>query len=304
MVEFLKKIGKNRALICMALPGLIWYALFCYLPMFGLGIAFQDFNYNSGFIGSPWVGFKNFKYLFATTDAWIITRNTIFYNGFFIFWNAFSSVVMAIIFNVLGKGKVNRFNQTAILLPHFLSWVVASYFVFAILSTDKGIANKIVGLFGGDEINWYAEPKYWPFILFICNEWKRIGYSSIIYYSTIRGFDPTYYEAAKMDGANWFQCIIHVTLPLLKPIITVMLIINIGSIMYSDFGLFYIIPKNSGMLYEVTSTIDTYIYNGMTGIGDMGSTAAAGLYQSVIGFALVMISNLIVRKISPDDALF
>lgn len=300
----LKKIKQNRALLLMALPGLAWYIVFCYLPMFGTIIAFKQFDYSKGIFGSPWVGFENFKYLFATSDAMVITRNTILYNAFFIAWNILSSVTIAVVFNMLGKTKLNRFNQTVLLLPHFLSWVVASYFVFAILSVDRGVANKIIVALGGERINWYAEPKFWPLILFLCNEWKKIGYSSIVYYSTIRGFDTTYYEAAKLDGATWFQTIIHVTLPLMKPIITIMLIINMGSVMYSDFGLFYIIPKNSGMLYSVTSTIDTYIYNGMTGIGDLGSTAAASLYQSLVGFILVMGTNLIVKKISPENALF
>lgn len=300
----LKKIKQNKALLLMALPGLAWYIVFCYLPMFGTIIAFKQFDYSKGIFGSPWVGFENFKYLFATSDAMVITRNTILYNAFFIAWNILSSVTIAVVFNMLGKTKLNRFNQTVLLLPHFLSWVVASYFVFAILSVDRGVANKIIVALGGERINWYAEPKFWPLILFLCNEWKKIGYSSIVYYSTIRGFDTTYYEAAKLDGATWFQTIIHVTLPLMKPIITIMLIINMGSVMYSDFGLFYIIPKNSGMLYSVTSTIDTYIYNGMTGIGDLGSTAAASLYQSLVGFILVMGTNLIVKKISPENALF
>lgn len=300
----LKKIKQNKALLLMALPGLAWYIIFCYLPMFGTIIAFKQFDYSKGIFGSPWVGFENFKYLFATSDAMVITRNTILYNAFFIAWNILSSVTIAVVFNMLGKTKLNRFNQTVLLLPHFLSWVVASYFVFAILSVDRGVANKIIVALGGERINWYAEPKFWPLILFLCNEWKKIGYSSIVYYSTIRGFDTTYYEAAKLDGATWFQTIIHVTLPLMKPIITIMLIINMGSVMYSDFGLFYIIPKNSGMLYSVTSTIDTYIYNGMTGIGDLGSTAAASLYQSLVGFVLVMGTNLIVKKISPENALF
>lgn len=300
----LKKIKQNKALLLMALPGLAWYIVFCYLPMFGTVIAFKQFDYSKGIFGSPWVGFENFKYLFATSDAMVITRNTILYNAFFIAWNILSSVTIAVVFNMLGKTKLNRFNQTVLLLPHFLSWVVASYFVFAILSVDRGVANKIIVALGGERINWYAEPKFWPLILFLCNEWKKIGYSSIVYYSTIRGFDTTYYEAAKLDGATWFQTIIHVTLPLMKPIITIMLIINMGSVMYSDFGLFYIIPKNSGMLYSVTSTIDTYIYNGMTGIGDLGSTAAASLYQSLVGFILVMGTNLIVKKISPENALF
>lgn len=299
-----KQLKNSKSLYLMALPGLIWYILFCYLPMFGIMIAFQDFDYNAGFFGSKWIGFENFKYLFNTSDAFVITRNTLLYNGFFIAFDIVSATAIAIIYNLLGTTRLNRFNQTVVLLPHFMSWVVASYFVFAILSVDKGIANKIITFFGGERVNWYSEPKYWPFILFICNEWKKVGYSSIIYYSTIRGFDTSYYEAAQIDGASWLQCIRHVTLPLLKPIITIMFILNVGSIMFSDFGLFYIIPKNSGLLYSVTSTIDTYIYNGMTGMGDLGATAAAGFYQSLVGFALVMLSNAIVRKLSPDDALF
>lgn len=300
----LKSFIKHKTLFGMALPGLLWFILFCYVPMFGLIMAFQNYNYSAGFFGSPFVGFENFKFLFQSPDTVIFMRNTLVYNVVFILFDCFSAVALAIIFNMIGKNRLNRFNQTAVLLPHFLSWVVASYFVFGILSVDKGIANRVVTTFGGEQINWYAEPKYWPFILFLCSEWKHIGYSSVIYYSTIRGFDPTYYEAARIDGANWFQCIWHVTVPLLKPIVIVMLTLKVGAIMNSDFGLFYIIPRNSGMLYDVTSTIDTFIYNGITGVGDMGSTAAAGFFQSVIGFTLVMTTNAVVRKISPEDAMF
>ncbi|MBR6729434.1 MAG: sugar ABC transporter permease [Clostridia bacterium] len=303
-MKFLKDLNKNKSMLLMALPGMAWYILICYVPMFGIVIAFKNFNYVDGIFGSPWSGFENFKYLFSTTDAFVITRNTILYNAWFIVFGIVHAAFIAILFDMLGKTKLSRINQTVVLLPHFLSWVVASYFTFGILSVDKGIANQIVRFFGGENINWYAETKYWPFIIAICREWKAVGYASIVYYSTIRGFDVEYYEAAKIDGANWFQSITRITIPLMKPIITIMFILNIGSVMRSDFGLFYIIPKNSGLLYSVTSTLDTYIYNGMTGLGDMGSTAAAGLYQSVIGFLLVVGSNFIVRKISPEDALF
>ena len=303
-MKFLKDLNKNKSMLLMALPGMAWYILLCYVPMFGIVIAFKNFNYVDGIFGSPWSGFENFKYLFSTTDAFVITRNTILYNAWFIVFGIVHAAFIAILFDMLGKTKLSRINQTVVLLPHFLSWVVASYFTFGILSVDKGIANQIVRFFGGENINWYAETKYWPFIIAVCREWKAVGYASIVYYSTIRGFDVEYYEAAKIDGANWFQSITRITIPLMKPIITIMFILNIGSVMRSDFGLFYIIPKNSGLLYSVTSTLDTYIYNGMTGLGDMGSTAAAGLYQSVIGFILVVGSNFVVRKISPDDALF
>lgn len=304
MVKFLQNFKKNKSLLVMSLPGLLWFFAFCYLPMFGIIIAFKDFKYSDGFLGSKWVGLKNFKFLFQTSDAFIITRNTLLYNIAFICLNIISAVSLAIIFDMLGKSKLNKLNQTVVLLPHFFSWIVVSYFVFSILSMDKGIANNIITAFGGKRINWYSEPKYWPYILFITNEWKRIGYASIIYYSNIRGFNQEYYEAARIDSATWFQLIWYITIPLLKPIVTIMFLINMGSIMHSDFGLFYIIPKNSGMLYSVTSTIDTYIYNGITGIGDMGSTAAAGFYQSVIGFLLVVATNAIVKKISSENALF
>jgi len=303
-MKFIKDLNKNKTLLLMALPAVLWYIAFCYLPMFGIVIAFKNFNYVDGIFGSPWAGFSNFKYLFSTSDAFVITRNTILYNAWFIVFGAIHASFIAILFDMLGKTKLSRINQTVSLLPHFLSWVVASYFVFGVLSVDKGIANQIVRFFGGDNINWYAEPKFWPFIIAICREWKAVGYASIVYYSTIRGFDVEYYEAAKIDGANWFQSITKITIPLMKPILIIMFILNIGSIMRSDFGLFYIIPKNSGMLYSVTSTLDTYIYNGLTGLGDLGSTSAAGLYQSVIGFILVIVSNMIVRKVSPEDALF
>lgn len=303
-MKFLKDVKNNKLLILMVLPGLIWYILFCYLPMFGITIAFQDFDLTSGFFGSKFVGLRNFKYLFQTSDAFVITRNTILYNFVFITFGMISHVFLAIAFDLLGKSRLNKLNQTLVLMPHFLSWMVASYFVFAILSADRGLANNILKFFGVDPINWYAEPKYWPFILFICNEWKRVGYSSVIYYSSIRGFDTEYYEAAKIDGATWYQSIFHITLPLLKPTVIMMFLISLGNIMYSDFGLFYIVPRNSGLLYSVTSTLDTYIYNGMTGMGDMSATTAASFYQSVVGFLLVLGANLLVKKIDSESALF
>ncbi len=303
-MKFLNDVKNNKLLILMVLPGLIWYILWAYLPLFGITIAFQDFNLTSGFFGNEFVGLRNFRFLFKTSDAFIITRNTILYNFAFITLGLILHVFLAIVFDLLGKNKLNKLNQTLVIMPHFLSWMVASYFVFAILSADRGLANNILKHFGLEPVNWYAEPKYWPFILFICNEWKRAGYSSIIYYSSIRGFDTEYYEAAKIDGATWYQSIFHITLPLLKPTIIMMFLINLGSVMYSDFGLFYIVPRNSGLLYSVTSTLDTYIYNGMTGMGDLSATTAASFYQSIVGFILVMGSNLLVRKIDAESALF
>ena len=303
-MKFLKDVKTNLPLLIMAAPCFIWFIIFHYLPMFGVIIAFKDYNYVDGIFGSPWIGLKNFEYLFNTSDAYIITRNTILYSVGGIFLGIILAVSLAIVFDMLGKTKLSRVNQTIVLLPHFLSWVIISYFVFGLLSVDKGVFNNIIKAFGGEPVNWYAEPKVWPFILIILSMWKNVGFNSIIYYSTIRGFDLEYYEAAKIDGATWWQTITKITIPMLKPTLVILFIMNMGSVLRSDFGLHYIITKNSGMLYSVTSTLDTYIYNGMTGLGDMGATAAAGFYQSIVGFAMVMFTNWVSKKVSKEISLF
>lgn len=304
MRKFVNDVYKNRVLLLMTLPVVVLTILLRYCPMFGVVMSFQNFKFSTGIFGSDWVGFKNFEFLFKTSDAWLITRNTILYNVAFISLGMFFAMALAIIYDLLGKSTLNRANQTLVLFPHFISWVVGSYFVFAILSFDKGLLNKVVTFFGGEAVNWYNEPKFWPFIIPIAYLWKGIGYSSIIYYSSIRGISLEYYEAAKIDGATWFQQVRYITVPMLKSIAIVMFILNIGSIFHSDFGLFYLVPRNSGTLYPVTSTIDTYVYNGLMSGGNLGMTAATGLYQSTVAFACVLISNGIIRKVSPDDAMF
>jgi len=303
-MKFIKDLRKNYPLLIMTLPILVMYVLFNYLPMFGTLIAFQEFNYIDGVFKSPWVGFDNFTFLFQTSDAFVITRNTLLYNIVFIFLGMFLSICLAIAYDLLGKSKLNKLNQTMAMFPHFISWVVAAYFVEALLSVDKGVLNRLIIAFGGEGIEWYSDPKFWPAILVIAHMWKCIGYNSIIYYSNIKGFDIEYYEAARIDGASWFQQIIYITFPLLKSIAIIMGILSIGSAFYSDFGLFYLVPKNSGALYNVTSTIDTYVYNGLRNGGNLGMTAATGLYQSVVGLILVLSTNAIVRKVSPENALF
>lgn len=305
-MKFFNDLRKNLALLLMAIPGMVWYICICYVPMFGIIIAFKDYRFNKGIFGSEWVGLKNFQYLFSTSDAWLITRNTVLYSILFIVLGMCTAVLFAIMFDALGKRRINRINQTVVLFPHFISWVVGSYFVFTLLSADMGVLNKILGVFGVEPINWYSEPKYWPFLLPVFYLWKHVGYSSIIYYSNIRGFDTEYYEAARIDGATWMQSVRYITLPLLIPILTIMFILNIGGIMHSDFGLFYLVTKNSGMLFSTTATIDTYVYNGITaaGGGNMSATAAVAFYQSIVGFILVLTSNAIVRKVSAENAMF
>ncbi|BDP78598.1 sugar ABC transporter permease [Enterococcus faecium] len=251
------------------------------------------------------------QYLTIKSETFAITAlkrskfsDKVVVNVAFILLNLLISVVFAIIMSELRNKRLVKVYQTMSLLPYFLSWVIISYFVYAFLSPDKGIFNQWITGHGGEAVNWYNEPKYWPFILVFIGTWKGIGYNSIIYFASVMGIDPTYYEAAMVDGASKWQQIKHVTIPQLIPLMTILTILAVGNIFRADFGLFYNIPRNSGALYDVTQVLDTYIYNGLTSTGDFGMTAAAGLYQSVVGFVLLMITNTIARRFDSDSALF
>lgn len=302
-------LKRNKELLLMVLPGVIWLVLFSYIPMIGTIIAFKDFRISgNGFfdslITSEWVGLENFKFLFGTSDAWVITRNTVAYNLTGLILGTVLAVAVAIVMSELTKKKVVKVYQTGMLFPYFLSWVVISYFVYSFLSTDKGLMNGLLQTLGKEPINWYTEPKYWPIILISLGVWKSLGYSSIIYYASIMGIDRSYYEAAMVDGASKLKQIMKVTVPLLMPLVTIMLILAVGGIIRSDFGLFYQVPRNSGALNDVTNVLDTYIYRGLTNNGDLGMTTAAGLYQSVVGFVLIFGTNLVARRVDPESALF
>lgn len=298
----LKLIKKYIPIYVMILPGLIYLFFNNLMPLPGLVLAFKNYNARGGIFGSPWAGLQNFKYLFAN-DAWYITRNTILYNVAFIIVNTTLSVLVAIVLSEM-TSKIKKLFQSAILLPYLLSMVIVSYLVYGFLSTDQGLLNKLLVSLGGESISWYAEGKYWPFILIFVNAWKGVGYSCIVYMSTILGFDRAYYEAAAIDGASKWQQIRFITLPLLKGTVVMMTMLAIGRIFYSDFGLFYQVPRNSGALYSMTSTIDTYVYRGLLEMADINMSAAAGFYQSIVGFILVLGSNLLVRRKDPDSALF
>lgn len=308
-----RNVGKNRGigsfaqnwpLYVMMLPGLTYLLINNYLPLFGLTFAFKKINYTVGIFASPWVGFSNFTYLFKTNDAYIIFRNTILYNLVFLVLGTLLSITVAILLDQI-RGKMLRVYQTSILIPYLLSSVVIAYLVFAFLSTSDGfINNSIIEPLGGKAISWYSTPRYWPFILTFIYLWKSFGYSSILYFSTLIGIDSSYYEAAVIDGASTWQQIRHITLPCLKPTIITLVIMHIGRMFYSDFGLFYQVPMNNGMLYNVTNTIDTYVYRGLLQLNDVGRSSAAGFMQSVLGFVLVLGANLITRKVDPDNAMF
>jgi putative aldouronate transport system permease protein len=275
--------------------------------MFGQVMAFKNFRFHpDGFFASvyhsEWVGFENFKFLFSTNDAWVITRNTVLYNLVFIIVGLVLAVAVAIILSELTKQKLAKVYQTGMLFPHFLSWVVVSYFVFAFLSVDRGLFNSVLTMLNIEPISWYNEPSYWPYFIIAISQWKGVGFGSIIYLAAIVGIDRTYYEAAIIDGANKWQQIKHVTIPMIMPLIIILTILNIGSIFSADFGLFYQVPRDSGTLYSVTNVIDTY--GGLMTMGDIGMSTAAGLYQATVGLVLILITNYIVRKIDEENALF
>ncbi len=309
MKKFVRTLRENFIFLLMGLPGAAWLILFFYIPVFGNIVAFKDYHITGeGFIDSvmksKWVGFDNFKFLFSSKDAYIITRNTVLYNLGFIFLGLIVSVGIAIIFSELRSKRVVKVLQTSMLFPYFLSWVIISFFTDAFLNVDKGLVNHILTSLGMKAINFYSELWIWPALLLFLGIWKGFGYSSVMYYATIMGIDPTYYEAATVDGASKWQRIRNITIPQLSSLITVLTILAVGNIFRADFGLFYQIPHNAGALYSVTNVIDVYVYNGLTKSGDIGMTAAAGLYQSVVGLVLVLISNIIARRIDKNAALF
>ena len=299
------RVRHNIPLYLMFLPGAIYLLINNYIPMAGLVIALKQVNWNKGILKSPWVGFSNFEYLFKTKEAWNITRNTLGYNIVFIILGTVIAIAVAILLNEITSMVLKKTYQTVILLPYLISMVVVSYLVYAMLSSENGFVNlSILRPLGKQEISWYTESKYWPAILIIIYIWKTFGYNCILYYATLVGIDRGYYEAAVIDGASRWQQIRHITLPELVPTIITLTLMSIGKIFYSDFGLFYQVPMDSGPLYDVTNTIDTYVYRGLIRQNNVGMSSAAGFYQSVIGFVLVLLANYAVRRISKENALF
>ena len=299
------KLKRYLPLYLMFLPGGIYLFINNYIPMAGIIVAFKNYNARQGIWGSPFAGFKNFQFLFATPDAFVITRNTILYNLVFIILNTLLGIIFAIFICDTVSKKLKKTYQSAILFPYLMSAVILGYIVFAFLSQSTGIVNKsILPALGIEAVDWYSNAKYWPFILVLANTWKGVGYGCLIYISTINGIDPSLYEAAELDSATKWQQIRYITLPFLKTTVITLTLMSVGRIFYSDFGLFYQVPRNSGLLYSATNVIDTYVYRGLMQSGNVGMSAAAGFYQSIVGFAIVLIANAIVRKTNEESALF
>ncbi len=294
---------QNLSLLFLTVPALLYYFIFAYIPMFGAVIAFKDYKAPKGILGSDWNGFKNFEFFFTSQDALRITRNTVGYALLFIAVNLISAVIVALMLNEVRNRKALKLYQTAMILPRFLSWVIVGYISYTILSPSMGILNQIIEFFGGSKVDWYSSPGYWPYILVITNTWKVIGLNCLMYYAALMGIDNSFYEAAEIDGANKIQQIIHISIPSIKSLMIVLTLLAFGNIFRGDFGLFYIIPRDIGLLYPATDIIDTYVYRGLR-MGNLGITAAIGLFQSVVGFVMVVTMNWLVRKIEPDSALF
>lgn len=304
---YLKKelnyLRRHKELFLISLPALLFVFAFSYLPMFGAVLAFKDYNYAKGIWGSDWSGLENFKFFFTSQDAWRVTRNTLVLNSLFIIIGLTASVVCGILLAELGR-KAVRFFQTILFFPYFLSWVVVGYITYILLNPTYGAVNKLLEWMNITPVDWYSDSQYWPIILIITYLWKNVGYMAIIFYTGLMSIDPSYYEAAAIDGASRFQQIMRISYPLIVPLVLLLFMLNVGKIFYSDFGLFYFVPRNAGALYSTTDVIDTYVYRSLRVVGDIGMASAAGLYQSFVGLVLVLFTNRIVKKMGNESSLF
>lgn len=296
-------VKDNLQFLLMVLPTLVLLLLFHYLPMFGVVIAFQDFSPAKGFFGSEWVGLKNFEFFFKSQDAGRVIGNTVAYALTFLAMDNVLAIGLSLMFYCLKSNVCVKVYNTVMILPRFLSMVIISFIVLAMLNVRSGVINQGLMALGLKKVQWYSKPQYWPYILTFVHEWAGVGMGCILYYATLMGVDEGLFEAAMLDGANRRQQLWHVAIPHLVPVIMIKLILGMGSIFQGDFGLFYQVPRNIGLLYKTTDVINTYVFRAMMG-GDLEKSAAIGLFQSLVGMVMVILTNLIVRRISPEQSLF
>jgi len=292
----------SLSLLLLGLPGIIFMLVFNYIPLYGVIIPFKNYKPLLGVFGSPWAGFNNFKFLFQNNQILRITFNTVFMNILFCLFNTIFGVLLALLLYEVSRRAVKSY-QTIYFMPYFLSWAIVSLVVLGFLDTN-GLVNKVLQALGMQTVDFYNSPKYWPSLLSGVEVWKMFGYASIIYYASLVGTDPTYFEAASIDGATKLQQIRRISLPILLPMIVMLNLMALGRVFFGDVGLFFNVTQNSTLLYPTTDVIDTYVLRTLKTLNDVGMSSAAGLYQSFCGLILVLTSNLIARKISPDNALF
>ncbi len=301
---FLNEMRRNHALYLMTIPGIVFFLLFNYLPMFGIIVVFKDFNYIDGFFRSSWVGFKNFGFFFNSTDAWTVTRNTIVLNSLFIFTSLILQIGFALLLNEISSRWFKQTTQSLMFFPYFISWIIVAVFTYNFFHSDHGALNRILRHFGIAPVSWLARAEYWTWFLTLIYDWKWTGFGVIIYLAALAGINEELYEAAQIDGAGKWTQISRISIPLIIPTAVVLTLLAIGRIMISDFGMIYGIIGDNSMLYRTTNVIDTYVYRALRQLGDIGMSAAAGLYQSVVGLVLVLGSNLLARRFSEEGALF
>lgn len=298
------EIGKHKFIYLLALPGIIFFIIFSYMPMIGTIIAFKDFQMSKGILGSPWNGFKNFEFFFTSGDAWRVTRNTVGLNALFILFIAFFQVFFAVLLNEVRSSFFKKITQSIMFLPYFMSWIIVSVIVMGFLGSDTGAINKLLTGLGIEAVAWFSKPELWPAILVLLNVWKWTGYGVVIFLATIVGIDISMYEAAVIDGAGRLQQIWHITLPLLKPTIVILTLLSIGKIFYGDVGLIYGIIGDNALLFPTTDVIDTYVLRALRSSSDLGMSTAIGLWQSIMGFVLVLVSNKLANRYESEGALF
>lgn len=303
MSRELLHLRKNRELLLLVLPGVLFKFIIAYMPMVGLILAFKYYRYDQGIFGSRWVGFDNFEFLFKSQDAFRIIRNTLLYNCAYIILGTVAALLFALLLNEV-TGRMVKIYQTTLFLPYFISMVLLGYITMAFLDHSNGYLNSALGFFGMAPQKWYFETEPWVFILPLVALWKSVGFSTLVYYAGIMGINSDYYEAARLDGASRVQMMYRITLPLLKPLIIILFILGLGNIFRGDFGLHYFVPNNVGMNFATTDIIDTYVYRALTQLGDINSAAAVGFLQSVVGLVTILTANYIVRRVDSDNALF
>lgn len=299
------RLMKDLSYTLLALPAIVWLLFFHYAPISGVVIAFENYRFTDGIFGSEWIGFKNFEYFFKSTDAWVILRNTIGYHlVIMICLNLVGGMIVALMLYEVRSRFANKLYQTSMLIPNFISWIIISYIAYLFLDpSETGILNQLLLALGKETINWYNEPVYWPFIIVFFQCWKAIGMASLYYYAALLAIDPCLFEAASLDGAGKFRQIWHISVPALMPMACIVLITQLGSLLSANFDMYYQLPMNSGALYPVTDVISTYVYRGLIQ-GNIGASAAVGLFQNVVGFVLILSTNAVIRKISPENAMF
>ena len=301
---FLKKLHKYRVYLLMLSPAVIYTLIFAYYPMTGVVMAFKKYNYAGGIWGSPWNGLDNFAFFFKSGQAGLVTRNTVLYNLAFILIGTFVQVAVAVFLTEIRGKRFRKVSQSMMFLPYFISWVIVGVMAFNIFSSDYGFINRLITMFGGEKISFYTTPQCWPFILIFFNVWKGVGYGSVMYLAAIMGIDTSVYEAAAIDGANVFQRIFKVTIPMIMPTLVLLLLMSVGGILKGNFDLFYNLVGNNGLLYNYTDVIDTLAMRALISSNDFGMSAAIGLFQSVLCFVTVTIVNKLVSLYDRDYALF